>query len=145
MDPTKERPRSAQVPGFHRVLPLLHPRILTDRPTPTRPHQTSDTVALGRQRAGSIRGAPRQDGQQTGPTAARLRQNLLPPNRRVEVQGGGGPVTGRRDKGGDTTKATPSRVLLSHLHPHGTKLRRSRSRVPGGLQINQALEALPDL
>src|SRR6266851_4037979 len=111
VDPTKKRPRSMQIPGLHRILSLLYPRILADRPTPTRPNQTSDTVALGRQRAGSVRSAPRQDDQQTGPPATRLRQNLLPPNRRIKVWGRSGPIARWGSQRDDTAQTTPGRVL----------------------------------
>src|SRR6266851_5522561 len=145
MDPPKERSRSTQVLGFHRVLPLLHPRVLTDRPTPPRPDQASDTVALGQQGAGSVRSAPRQNGQQTGLTTTRLQQNLLPPNRRVQVWGRSGPVARWRSKRSNAAQAPPGCILLGHLHPHRAKLRRPRLRIPRGLQINRTLEALLDL
>src|SRR6266851_5716806 len=123
MDLTKEHPQSTQVSGFHRVLSLLHPRVLSNHPTSTRPHQASNDMALGRQRTSRIQNALRQNGQQTGPTATQLRQNLLSPNRRVQVWSRGGPIPRRRNKRSNPTKTTPRHILLRHLLPHGTKLR----------------------
>src|SRR6266851_4637035 len=118
VDSTKERPRSTQVPGLHWVLSLLYPRVLADCPTPTRPHQAGDAMALGRQRASRVRNAPRQNGQQAGPTTTKLRQNLLPPNRRIQVRSGGSLISGRGNERSNATKAAPRRILLRHLLPH---------------------------
>src|SRR5713101_4528694 len=75
MDPPEECLRSLQIPRLHRLLPLLHTRLLADRPTPTRSNKTGNGMALGRQGAESIRRAERQNGQQTHPTTTQLQQN----------------------------------------------------------------------
>src|SRR5216683_5298939 len=117
MDPTKEHSRSPQIPGFHWLLLILHTRILTDcSPTP-RPHQTSHSVALERQRATRLRGAQRQNGQQTYPTTTRLQQNLLPANGCLEVWSRSGAVPRWRSQRSHPKKETPHCLLFSHVLP----------------------------
>jgi hypothetical protein len=40
-------PRRQSLPGIHRILPILHQRLLEDRKTSNPPHQESDTICMG--------------------------------------------------------------------------------------------------
>jgi hypothetical protein len=39
--------RNTKIPGFHRLLPILHTELLLNSTTPPRPNQESDTKELG--------------------------------------------------------------------------------------------------
>jgi hypothetical protein len=41
-------PRRQSLPGIHRILPILHQRLLEDRKTTDPPHQEGDTIGMGR-------------------------------------------------------------------------------------------------
>jgi hypothetical protein len=41
-------PGRQSLPGIHRILPILHQRLLEDRKTTNPPHQESDTIRMGR-------------------------------------------------------------------------------------------------
>src|SRR6266851_3350964 len=66
-------------------------------------------MALGRQRASRVRNAPRQNGQQAGPTTTQLQQNLLPPNRRIQVRSRGSLISGRGNERGNAMKGVTPR------------------------------------
>jgi hypothetical protein len=41
-------PRRQSLPGIHRILPILHQRLLEDCKTTNPPHQEGDTICMGR-------------------------------------------------------------------------------------------------
>ncbi len=78
LDPSLEHLRSPEVPQLHWLLPVLHPRVLTNCQTIARPHKTSNDMALGWERTISIWNPEGQNGQQTYSTAtytSNMRQN----------------------------------------------------------------------
>ncbi|SRR5216683_6634709 len=122
MDPPEECPRSLQIPRLHGLLSLLYPGVLTDCLTFVRSHEAGDDMALGQQRAASIQGAARQDGQQTCLTTTQLRQNILPANGCIKVWHRGSAILRWRDERSHAKKTTPNHILFSHVLPHRTKL-----------------------
>ena len=73
LDAPTKRNRSSTIPRIHRILSLLHTRILTNRTTTTRSHKTSNPLALGNGSTDSIPNPERQNVQQTGTTPTRFR------------------------------------------------------------------------
>jgi hypothetical protein len=81
----------------------------------------------------------------------RLCQTLLCPNRHISIWCGSHTLArGRiwreqRRKHLKETQITPPCILLSHLHPHQTKLQHLRTRTPSSNQSSHSLETLPCL
>ena len=122
MDPPPKHPQGLKIPWVHWLLPVLHPRVLPNCQTATRPHETGNDLALGWERATGIQSPEGQNGQQTYTTTTWLQQNVLSSNRHVKIQSRSSTIIGRSGKGGHTKETTPDHVLFCHLLTHWAKL-----------------------
>ena len=126
LDPALKPQGGATIPRIHRVLPVLHPRVFSHRPTAARPHQTGDPLALGRTTAACVRHPQGVNVRQARLTAAGLREGVLPADRHLSIWGRGHPILRRRNNDVKLTECqtlpTPHSILLKHLYPHGAKL-----------------------
>jgi len=83
LETTMERNQSSTLPRLHRVLLLLHQRILPDCMTLARPDQAEHCLALGNRSAKSLQRTSNQNVWQTSPNESRSNENVLPPNQCV--------------------------------------------------------------
>src|SRR6266851_768958 len=86
----------------------------------------------------------RQNVRKAGTKSARFHQNVLPPNRRLSLWGGGCtfPGGGCREP---QTKTPPGSLLLCHIYSYRTKVRHLRTGVLSGYQGTRKLESIPHL
>src|SRR6266566_8874024 len=78
--------RSTTIPRVHRLLPILRPKLLKNRPTTPRFDEENDPLALGSTPRKSISGTKGANVLQPGPYPTRLQQKVLPTNRRVGIR-----------------------------------------------------------
>jgi hypothetical protein len=91
-----DSPRRQSLPGIHRILPILHQRLLEDRKTTDPPYQKGDTICMGRSPSESLRHPQETHVSKPDPTPTRLHQTILPSHRRVRVRRGSRTLTGGR-------------------------------------------------
>jgi hypothetical protein len=89
-------PRRQSLPGIHRILPILHQRLLKDRKTTDPPHQESDTIHMGRSPSERLRDPQKTHVSKPNLTPTRLHQTILPSHRRVRIRRGSRTLTGGR-------------------------------------------------
>jgi hypothetical protein len=90
--------RRPSIFGIHRILPILHPELLENRPPPHTPHKKGRRVQLGGTTGQSIRNVEVPHVRATRTTATRLQQTLLPLHRRVRLRRGSRTLTRGRIK-----------------------------------------------
>src|SRR5258708_2241514 len=78
--PADYRHRNTPIPGIHRVLSILHPKLFKDRPTTSRPYKEDNPMALGQTPSRSVRNSENPHVSKTCITPAQLHEMLLPPN-----------------------------------------------------------------
>jgi hypothetical protein len=74
LEPTTKRQRRPLLPRIHRVLPLLHQRLLKDRSTPDRSNKEESKVRLDRETTTSVRTTQNTDVCKTRTETTRLRK-----------------------------------------------------------------------
>jgi hypothetical protein len=117
-------PRRQSLPGIHRILPILHQRLLEDRKTTNPSYQESDAICMGRSPNYSLRDPQETYVPKPNPTATRLHQTILPSHRRVRVRRGSRTLTGgRQTPQKNLTNQTPHSLLLRNIHPNRAQLR----------------------
>src|SRR5260370_42000371 len=83
--PANNRHRSTPVPRIHRVLSVLYPKLLENRPTTPRPYKEDNPMALGQTPSRSIQDPKNSHVPKTCVTPTQLCKTLLPSNRRLHV------------------------------------------------------------
>src|SRR5258707_14520438 len=83
--PANYRHRSTPVPRVHRILSVLYPKLLKNRPTTPGPYEEDNPVALGPIPVQSIRNPENPHVQETRSTPTQLCKTILPPNRRIGI------------------------------------------------------------
>src|SRR5882757_2151877 len=91
---TPKSQRRAIILRLYRILPLLHPQLLTHRPPPHRPHKESHGISLGRDATESVRNNENAHVFATSAPPTRLQQTLLSIHRRLTVRRGSRTLTG---------------------------------------------------
>jgi hypothetical protein len=125
-------PRHQSIPGIHRILPILHQRLLEDRKTTNPPNQEGNTIRMGRSPSQGLRNPQKTHVPEPDPAPARLHQTILPSHRRVRVRRGSCTLTrGRQTPQENLTNQTPYSLLLRNVHPNRAQLRHLRERAPG--------------
>src|SRR5712671_1638226 len=145
-DPSQPH-RSTTIPGLHRLLPILRLQLLQNCQTPPRINTKRHRLALGRRPTNSLRRTKNSHVHQSGAHPTRLRQTILPPNRRICLRRGSRTLARGRINTllSQTPKTNPPPYILlfSHLHPHRTKLRHLRKGTPSNYEISGSLASLP--
>ena len=120
---SQERQRCLSLPRIHRILPVLRPQLLQDSMPPHRTNEENDPIPLERTTNQSVRNPQNPDVCQTNPMTTRLHQTLLPGHRCLSLWRGSRTLArGRNKPKNPQNHATPDCILLSHFHPHRTKL-----------------------
>jgi hypothetical protein len=137
-------PRRQSLPGIHRILPILHQRLLEDRKTTNPPNQESDTVRMGGRPNQSLQNPQRTHVPEPNPAPTRLHQTILPSHRRVRIRCGSCTLTrGRQTPQKKLTNQTPHSLLLRNVHPNQTQLRHLQERTSGTDESPSPLAAPP--
>ena len=124
--------RRQSLPRFHRLLPILHKRLLKDRKTLDPPNQESDPIYMGRGPNQSLRNPQDTHVSEPNTTPTRLHQTILPRHRRVCIRRGSRTLTrGRQTPQKNLTNQTPHSLLLRNIHANRAQLRHLRKRTPG--------------
>ncbi len=79
------RYQSTPIPGVHRVLPVLYPKLLENCPTTPRPYKEDNPMALGQTPSRSVRDPKTPHVPKPCVTPTQLRKTLLPSNRRLRI------------------------------------------------------------
>jgi hypothetical protein len=96
LETSTNSPRRQSLPGIHRILPILHQRLLEDRKTTDPPHQEGDTIRMGRSPSKSLRDPQETHVPKPDLTPTRLHQTILPSHRRIRIRRGSRTLTGGR-------------------------------------------------
>jgi hypothetical protein len=116
---------SLKIPGFHGLLPLLHQRLLEDRPTTTATDTPNDTLVMANRRTNSIRDTLQSNDRQTSAASTRLYKAILPTDRHIGIWCGSHTLTRGwilELKHHLKTQTPPRHVLLCHIHRNRMQL-----------------------
>ena len=142
---TPQCARSTKIPRIHRILQILHTKLLTHCLTTTQPNTEDNPVALGRPTTRSIWSTTKCNVWQTSTKTTRLHQTIHCINWHIGLWRESYTLTRGRiwpTKTLKETQITPCRVLFGHLHTHWKRLRHIRMRTTSHHQSNHTLETV---
>jgi hypothetical protein len=124
---TQQPDRNTKVLRIHWILPILCPKLLTNRMTTASSNKEDDPLGMDKNTTLGLRPPKSTNVRSTSPNPTRLRKEVLPPSRCLGVQCGRRTLTRGRNHNpfsSKTTKTSPAPycVLLGNLHSHGMKL-----------------------